>query len=109
MGPALRAAAAAAIAVLLGVSATGSRADRTGDSLAVRDGTRWVTWWRRDAAPVRWGGAAPLAGRVAWRPGATGVEWGELQLQGASEAWRTRVVLVRIDPRQVHFSLITAF
>ncbi len=37
------------------------------------------------------------------------MEWGELQLRGASEAWRTRVVLVRIDPRQVDFSLVTAF
>jgi exopolysaccharide biosynthesis protein len=46
---------------------------------------------------------------VAWRPGATGVEWGELQLKGGREAWRTRVVLVRIDPRQVDFSLVTAF
>jgi hypothetical protein len=109
MGPGLRAAALAAATALLGVGATGSRADRAGDTLAVRDGIRWVTWWRRDAAPVRWEGAAPLAGRVAWRPGATGVEWGELQLRGASEAWRTRVVLVRIDPRQVDFSLITAF
>lgn len=107
MGPGLRAASVAAAALL--VSATGSRAGRDGDTLAVRDGTHWVTWWRRDAAPVRWGDDAPLAGRVAWRPGATGVEWGELQLQGSSEAWRTRVVLVRIDPRQVHFSLVTAF
>ena len=107
MGPGLRAAGVVAAALL--VSATGSRAGRVGDTLAVRDGTRWVTWWRRDAAPVRWGDAAPLAGRVAWRPGVTGVEWGELHLQGASEAWRTRVVLVRIDPRRVDFSLVTAF
>jgi uncharacterized protein YigE (DUF2233 family) len=107
MSPRLRAVAVAAAAVL--VSATGSRADRAGDTLAVRDGTRWVTWWRRDAAPVRWEADAPLAGRVAWRSGAIGVEWGELQLQGASEARRTRLVLVRIDPRQVDFSLITAF
>lgn len=110
MRPGLRTAGVAVAAVL--VSATGSRADRAGDTLAVRDGARWVTWWRRAAAPVRWEGGkgeASLAGRVAWRPGAAGVEWGELQLRGASEARRTRVVLVRIDPRQVDFSLITAF
>jgi uncharacterized protein YigE (DUF2233 family) len=107
MSPGLRAASVAAAAVL--ISATGSRAHRPGDTLSIRDGPHWVTWWRPDAAPVRWGSDAPLAGRVAWRPGATGVEWGELQLQGASEAWRTRVVLVRIDPRQVDFSLVTAF
>ena len=97
-----------ATAAVLGAGAIGSRPDRRGDSLAVRDGTHWVTWWRRDAAPVRWNDA-PLTGQVAWRRGATGVEWGELQLRGASEAWRTRVVLVRIDPRRVDFSLVTAF
>jgi exopolysaccharide biosynthesis protein len=37
------------------------------------------------------------------------VEWGELELRGASEAWRTRVVLVRLDPRRVNLSLVTAF
>jgi uncharacterized protein YigE (DUF2233 family) len=86
-----------------------SRADPGGPSLAVRGAAGWVTWWRRDAAPIRWGSEASLAGRVAWRPGAAGVEWGELQLRGASEAWRTRVVLVRLDPRRVDLSLATAF
>jgi exopolysaccharide biosynthesis protein len=37
------------------------------------------------------------------------MEWGELQLRGASEAWRTRVVLVRFDPRRLVLSLATAF
>ena len=32
--------------------------------------------------------------------GASGIEWGELQLRGSSEAWRTRVVVVRLDPAQ---------
>lgn len=108
MSPVLRAVAVAAAAIL-GAGAIGSRADRAGDTLAVREGARWVTWWRRDAAPVRWEGNAPLAGRVAWRGAATGVEWAELHLRGAREAWRTRVVLVRIDPRHVDFSLVTAF
>ena len=107
MLPGLRAAGIVVAAVLLG--ATGSRTDRAGDTLAVRDGARWVTWWRRDSAPVRWYGDAPLTARVAWRPGTTGVEWGELQLRGASEARRTRLVLVRIDPRRVELSLVTAF
>jgi uncharacterized protein YigE (DUF2233 family) len=86
-----------------------SRAEPGGPSLAVRGAGGWVTWWRRDAAPVRWDGKTPLASRVAWRPGAAGVEWGELQLRGASEAWRTRVVVVRLDPRRVDLSLVTAF
>src|SRR6266853_1509283 len=44
-----------------------------------------------------------------WRPGSDGVEWGELQLRGASEAWRTRVVVARIDPRRIALSLAPAF
>jgi uncharacterized protein YigE (DUF2233 family) len=108
-----RATAAVGVAAVLGASAIaargGSDIERAGDALAVRDAAGWVTWWRRDAAPARWGSEAPLAGRVAWRPGAAGVEWGELQLRGASEAWRTRLVLVRLDPRRVDLSLATAF
>jgi len=104
----LRAVAVAA-AALVTISATGSRTVGAGDSLAVREGDRWVTWWRREAAPVRWNGKGTLARLVTWRAGAAGVEWGELQLKGASEAWRTRVVVVRIDPRRVDLSLVTAF
>ena len=37
------------------------------------------------------------------------MEWGELQLRGASEAWRTRVVVVRLDPRRLELSLVPAF
>jgi uncharacterized protein YigE (DUF2233 family) len=79
------------------------------DALAVRDAAGWVTWWRRQHAPARWDSDAPLAGRVRWRPGADGVEWGELQLRGASEAWRTRLIVARVDPRRIALSLATAF
>jgi uncharacterized protein YigE (DUF2233 family) len=92
-----------------GAAAAGAEAGRGGDALAVRDAGGWVTWWRRNAAPARWEGQAPLADRVAWRAGARGVEWGELQLRGASEAWRTRLVVVRVDPRRVALSLAPAF
>ena len=77
--------------------------------LAVRDASGWTTWWRRDAAPAVWNGNASLGHRVAWRPASPGLEWGELQLRGASEAWRTRVIVVRLDPRQVELSLVPAF
>jgi uncharacterized protein YigE (DUF2233 family) len=102
--------AAAAIAGSA-IAAAASRAESShlADGLAVREAGGWVTWWRRDSAPARWGGEAPLAGRVAWQPGTPGVEWGEIQLRGASEAWRTRVVVVRLDPHQVDLSLATAF
>lgn len=104
---------ALALVLALGTGAVGARLGAgpapPGDALAVRDAAGWVAWWRSDRAPVRWRGEAPLASRVTWRAGSEGVEWGELQLRGASEAWRTRVVVVRIDPRRVDLSLATAF
>lgn len=68
--------------------------------LAVRAGGAWRTWWRSDAAPGQWREARPLVARaVKWRRVATGVETGALKLAGSGEAWRTQIVLVRIDPR----------
>jgi uncharacterized protein YigE (DUF2233 family) len=107
MSSILRAIAVVGLAAAGAIAASGSESGRP--TLSVRDAGGWVTWWRRDAAPTRWNGDAPLADRVSWRPGAAGVEWGELRLQGASEAWRTRVVLIRLDPRRVDLSLVTAF
>jgi hypothetical protein len=101
-------AAALAAGGVIGASA-GRHPGAAGDALAVRDAGRWVTWWRREAAPARWDGRAPLAERVAWHPAARGVEWGELQLRGAGEAWRTRLVVLRVDPRRVALSLDPAF
>ena len=46
---------------------------------------------------------------VAWRAGAEGIEYGELQLTGSGEAWRTRVIVARLDPRRVALSLEAAF
>ncbi len=103
------AAPALALALGTGVVGAGPGTAGTGAALAVRDGAGWVTWWREDAAPARWDGGGPLAERVTWRAGADGVEWGELQLRGASEAWRTRVVVARVDPRRVALSLVPAF
>ncbi len=97
--------------VITGVAvvAAAFRAETGESSLAVRDAAGWTTWWRSDAAPSAWNGDAPLGHRVVWRPGAAGMDWGELQLRGSSEAWRTRVIVVRLDPRRVHLSLVAAF
>jgi Phosphodiester glycosidase len=100
---------AAVAGAAVGGAAAAPEESGAGATLAVREGGRWITWWRENAAPVRWDGRGPLARRVAWRAGATGIEWGELQLRGASEAWRTRLVLVRMDPRQVALALDPAF
>jgi hypothetical protein len=78
-------------------------------SLAVRDLSGWTTWWRSSAAPSTWDDDAPLARRVAWHSGATGIEWGEVQLRGSSEAWRTRLIIVRVDPGKLEFSMVPAF
>jgi hypothetical protein len=110
----LKAIVAAGAAVALAGSAIGVSAFRVdpshpADALAVREDGRWVTWWRRDAAPARWENANLLADRVPWRAGGRGVEWGELELHGASEAWRTRLVVARVDPSVVALSLDPAF
>ena len=108
-----RAAASILVAAGLGAGVLAARGETAvvggSEALAVEVGGRWVTWWSRDRAPRRYDGEAPLAARVAWRAGASGVEWGELRLRGASEAWRTRLVVVRLDPRRVELSLVPAF
>jgi hypothetical protein len=113
MRPVLRIAAAFAAAAVLGGGALGMTgrvgSGGGGQGLAVRDGSRWITWWHTGASPAHWEGDAPLAGRVAWSAGADGVEWGELELRGASEAWRTRLVVARLDPRRIALSLAPAF
>lgn len=96
-------------ALLAAAVGTHAGASGSGDALAVRTWSGWETWWRREAAPARWTEAASLAGRVRWRPARPGVEWGELQLRGGSEAWRTRLVVVRLDPARVDLALDPAF
>jgi uncharacterized protein YigE (DUF2233 family) len=97
-----------ALAGALAASALAAGSGAREETLAVREGSRWTIWWRRNSAPARWDGAS-LAGRVVWRAGRPGIEWGEVQLRGASEAWRTRVIVVRLDPRRVRLSLVPAF
>jgi hypothetical protein len=79
-------------------------------SLAVSSDGEWRSWWRSDRAPTRWTEPLDLVTRsVEWHPADAGVEWGELRLSGSGEAWRVRVILVRLDPRRVRFQLDTAF
>ena len=77
--------------------------------LAVRVAGEWREWWSPASAPAQWRGDAPLARRIAWRRAADGVEWGELLLRGPAEAWRTRLVVARLDPARLRFSLDTAY
>lgn len=54
-------------------------------------------------------GALPPSHHINWHRGASGVEYAEFELAGSGEAWRTRVVLVRVDPAGLRFTLDTAF
>jgi hypothetical protein len=99
--------AASGAAPLLSTS-TGGEHDAT--SLAVNRDGEWRSWWRSDSAPTRWEEPLDLVARaVEWHPAAAGAEWGELRLSGSGEAWRVRVILVRLDPRLIRFQLDSAF
>ena len=82
-----------------------ARASLRASALAVWRGGRWVTWWRSDRAPARWDTGSLLESDVEWRRVAPGVEWGELRLSGDGEAWRLRVIVARVDPRQALISV----
>jgi hypothetical protein len=76
-------------------------------ALSVHAGGRWHEWWRSDRAPERWDRAAPrVTGAVQWQHAQPGIEWGELRLAGRGEAWRLRIILVRIDPSYVRLQLV---
>lgn len=81
-------------------------------ALTVRDGTRWEAFWRSDdTLPGRDpGSVSGLLSRLArWSAaGTTGVEYAELELSGSGEAWRTRLVVARMDTRRVRIELRTA-
>ena len=75
--------------------------------LAVRTTDGWRTWWRAAAAPARWDAEHPvLAAQAVWRTASPGVEWSELDVSGPGEAYRVRVVAVRLDPRRLDFRLV---
>lgn len=79
-------------------------------TLAIKRGGEWRVWWTSRQAPARWQPAdTARLGRIAWHAGTPGVEWSELVVAGSGEAWRTRVVVARLDPRRVRFRLDTSF
>lgn len=78
--------------------------------LSVLRDRRWIEWWRSERAPSAWDAAdARLAGALTWRTVTKGVAWGEGRLAGTGEAWRLRLIVVRLDPSLVRLSLDTAF
>lgn len=99
--------AAACLAAALLVAATAGSAAAQGATLAVRAGDSSVIFWRERDAPRRWEAAdLRLTNAIEWRPArSAGIAWAEFSMRGAGEARFTRVVLVRIDPRESRITL----
>lgn len=96
-------------AVLALALAAGPSARAGGATLAVRHRSGWVEWWSDRRAPERWRAPDPvMTEALAWRPLGHGVEWAEVELAGSAPAWRTRLIVVRIDPPRVRLSLAMA-
>lgn len=97
-------------ALLVGAPSQPSGAALPRSTLAVRADGAWRVWWRADKAPNTWAGSdTMLASAVSWHAAGVGMRWGEIELAGSGEAWRTRVILVTLDPRRVRMRLDTAF
>ncbi len=75
--------------------------------LAIRDGDSSRVFWTSDHAPTHWR-TTPLAAELRWTHAASGVDVATVLLAGTGEAWRTRLIVVRLDPSQLTFSLDTA-
>ncbi len=104
----IRAALVAAL-VFTGRPAIAQGAPLPSSTLAVRDSSGgWRTFWSSSSAPVVWR-RAPLAAAARWKPGAIGIAWAELELKGSGEAWRTRLIVARVNPTLVRLALDTAF
>ena len=77
-----------------------------GDALAVRVNGVWQEWWHADRAPARWTApAATLISALRWHAASPGIEWGDAELSAPGEGWRTKLVVVRIDPARHRFAL----
>jgi len=79
-------------------------------SLAVWTEHGWHEWWNAAHAPARWDGPSQvLASALQWRRVSDGVSWAEARMAGRGEAWRLKLIVVRIDPARVRIALDTAF
>lgn len=78
-------------------------------TLQVLAGGSWVEWWNSRRAPVLWSDdLAVLAGLASWDRLAAGLELAELTIAG-DEAFRTRLIIARLDPAVVRLALDTGF
>jgi len=75
-------------------------------SLAVFHQGSWRTFWRSDRPPARWAGADPsLVGALRWHRVASGIEWCSLRISCAAPVWRSKLIVVRLDPREAALTL----
>lgn len=95
--------AALATASLAGARQPADRGQLPLSSLAARINGKWSVFWRSDR--MLDGRPNALTGAVEWRAGQAGVRWAELEIAGQGEAWRTRVILVHLDPATVRLTL----
>lgn len=75
-------------------------------TLSVPRAGGWGVFWRSDRAPARWAGADPSITRaLGWRRLAKGADWATLRLACEAPLWRSRLVIARLDPREVSLTL----
>jgi uncharacterized protein YigE (DUF2233 family) len=92
--------------LVLGAARDATLPSLPSSSLSIRSADGWRAWWESRNAPTRWTAANPLVtGAVLWQPVRPGVEVGEMPLAGNGEAWRLRIILVRLTPAALRLSL----
>ena len=93
----------ATVVAALILAGAGSAAAST---LAIQQGNEWRTFWNSERAPSRWNAADPtLVRALKWRRLTKGLEWATLRLACPAPVWRARLIVARLDPRQVRLSL----
>jgi hypothetical protein len=84
-----------------------SPAARGSANLAVWEAGAWRTFWRPERAPERWPAAdSSMARALDWRLLAAGLEWASLRLACGAPVWRARLIVARLDPRELELSLV---
>lgn len=86
-----------------------ARMDRLGPlpftTLGYHGSRGWTTFWdSRNGIDPRESGR--LRQTLRWNPAAGGTRWAELDLRGSGTGWRTRVIVVELDPSRLKFELV---
>lgn len=89
------------------VAASARRSRLPNSALSVHRRSGWTTWWSSDLAPSRWCTPDSVLQSVVELHGRR-LAYTEISIAGSGEAWRTRLVVVRLDPRSIRLQLDTA-